>query len=312
MVRMSGGNFQVVSVGPHRYPAAGSFTVLVTIEDMDPANPREDIGMAFASSTATVADARLTEVAVDPLPVRPKGTPLSGVTVGSFFDGNAFAFPADFTATIDWGDGSPLSLGTISQPNGTGTAFVVTGDHIYTVDRAQPYSITVTILDRAGQGLTTGTSAVVTDAPPIVSGIPVQMTRGLPFTVPLAYIVERAGLPPESPDHFTATINWGDGTSSVGLIEAVPGGEWVVGSHAYAGSGPFTITVSVRDDGGSTVATTTQAFDPPAIPGGPMHHRHHGLARAHHQAGPSAAHHRAGPGHSAIGKAKGPRPIRRA
>ena len=134
-IRTSGGNFQVVSVAPHRYPAPGSFTVLVTIEDLDPANPRADIAMALASSTATVADARLTEVAVDPLSRLPKGTPLSGVTVGSFFDANAFALPSDFTATIDWGDGSPLTLGTIAEPNGPGTAFVVTGSHNYTVDR---------------------------------------------------------------------------------------------------------------------------------------------------------------------------------
>src|SRR5262249_34937011 len=161
-------------------------------------------------------------------------------------------------------------------------------------------------LDRAGQGLTTGTAAAVTDAPPVVSGIPLRMIKGLPFTAPLAYIVEGAGLPPESPGHFTASINWGDGTSSVGLIEAVPvreGGGWVVGSHAYAGSGPFTITVTVRDDSGFTVTTTTQASDPPMVPAGPMHHRRHGPARApHHRAGPSAAHHPARPGHSASRK----------
>ena len=38
---------------------------------------------------------------------------------------------ADFTATIDWGDGTPLTAGTISQPGGVGTAYVVTGSHTY-------------------------------------------------------------------------------------------------------------------------------------------------------------------------------------
>jgi streptogramin lyase len=306
VIRLSGGDFQVITAVPHVYKLPGNFTVLVTIADVDPANPRAIVGTAVASSTATVADARLTEVAVDPLPGQPEGTLLPGVTVGSFFDGNALATPADFTATIDWGDGSPLSLGALAQPNGPGTAFFVAGSHTYTVDRAQPYVVTVTILDRAGQGLTTGTTATVTDAPPIVSGIPVRMTKGLPFTAPLAYIVEGAGLPPDSAGQFTATINWGDGTSSAGLIEAVPGGEWVVGSHTYAGSGPFTITVTVHDDSGPTVATTTQAFDPPAVPGGPLHGRRHGLARGHHQAGPSTAHHRAKSGHVAIRKAPAP------
>jgi hypothetical protein len=304
VIQFSSGNFQVVSAVPHTYKAPGNFTVLVTIQDLDPGNTRAIVGTALASSTATVADAPLTEVAVDALPRLPKGTPLSSVTIGSFFDGNAFALPADFTATIDWGDGSPLTLGTLTQPNGPGTAFVVTGSHTYTVDRALPYAITVTILDRAGRGLTTGTTAAVADAPPIVGGIPVRMTKGLPFTAPLAYIVEGAGLPPESPGHFTATIDWGDGTSSVGLVEAVPGGDWVVGSHTYAASGSFTITVTVHDDSGITVATTTQAFDPPAVPAGPLHRARHGRAHAHHQAGPVTTHHPARTGHAATRKTR--------
>jgi PAS domain S-box-containing protein len=287
-IRLSGGDFQVISVVPHTYKVSGNFTILVLIQDLDPTNPRVLVGATFAGSTATVADARLTEVAVDTLPSRPKGTPLAGAVVGSFFDGNPFAPPADFTATIDRGDGSPLSLGTITQPNGPGSAFVVTGDHTYTVDRATPYAITVAVLDRGGRGLTTGTGVTVTDTPPIASGIPVRMTRGVTFTAPVAYIVEGAGLPPEVPGHFAATIDWGDGSSSAGIIEAVPGGEWVVGGHTYAGAGPFTITVTIHDDSGFTVATTTQAFDPPAGPAGPLHHRRHGLARAHHRSGRAA------------------------
>jgi streptogramin lyase len=310
IIRLSGGNYQVVSAVPHTYRTPGNFAVLVTIQDADLANPMAAVETTFASGTATVADAPLTEVAVDPLPSEPRGTPLSGVTVGSFFDGNALAFPSDFTATIDWGDGSPLTLGTITQPNGPGTAFVVTGDHTYTVDRAQPYDITVTILDRAGRGLTTGTTAAVFDAPPIASGIPVRMTKGLPFTAPVAFIVEGAGLPPEPAGHFTATINWGDGTSSAGLVEAIPGGEWVVGSHTYASSGAFTITVTVHDDSGSTVMTTTQALAPPAVPAGPLHRGRHGLGRARHKTGPSTTRHRGGSGHAAILKGTAPRKIR--
>jgi virginiamycin B lyase len=312
VIRLSGGDFQVVSAVPHAYKVAGTFTVLVTIEDLDPANPMATVGTTLAGSTATVADARLTEIAVDPLPSEPRGTPLSGVTVGSFFDGNAFAIPADFTATIDWGDGSPLTVGTIAQPNGPGTAFVVSGSHTYTVDRAEPYAITVTILDRAGQGLTTGTTAAVAEAPPIVGGIPVGMIKGLSFTAPVAYIVEGAGLPPKPAGHFTATIDWGDGTSSAGIIEAVPGGEWVVGSHKYARSGAFTITVTVHDDGGSTATAAAQAVDPRAVPAGPLHRGRHGLAGAHHKIGRSTGHHAGGSGHAATRKAAAPRPIRSA
>ena len=181
-IRRDGATFEVVSAAPHIYRAPGSFTVLVTILDLDPGNPRNIVGSALAGSTATVADARLTEIAVPVPAAQPRGTPLAGVVVGSFFDGNSFAVPADFTATIDWGDGSPTSLGAIAQPNGPGSAFVVEGSHTYAVAGTTPYSVTVAVSDRGGRGLTTGTALPVTDAPPIASGIPVRMTKRLPFT----------------------------------------------------------------------------------------------------------------------------------
>ena len=120
----------------------------------------------FPLAAATVADAPLAPVAILALASQPKGTPLNGVTVASFTDGNPSGSPADFTATIDWGDGSPLTLGTIAQPGGPGTAFVVRGTHTYVVDRATPYTITVAISDRGGRGLTATTTAAVADAAP--------------------------------------------------------------------------------------------------------------------------------------------------
>jgi hypothetical protein len=105
-------------------------------------------------------------------------------------------------------------------------------------------------------------------------------------------------------------INWGDGSSSAGVIEAVPGGEWVVGSHTYAGSGPFTITVTVHDDSGFTVTSSAQAFDPPATPAGPLHHRRHGVAPRHHKSGPLKAHHKDVPVLAATLKHRRIQPVR--
>ena len=42
--------------------------------------------------------------------------------VASYTDANPASTIADFTATIDWGDGTPMTAGTISQPGGVGTA----------------------------------------------------------------------------------------------------------------------------------------------------------------------------------------------
>jgi streptogramin lyase len=298
IVQLSGANFVVTSALAHTYAEEGNYTVQVTIQDEDPANPRAIGGTTFAMGSASVADAPLTPVSVPVLASQPKGTPLSGVTVASFTDGNPTAPIGDFTATIDWGDGSPTTIGTIAQPGGAGTAFVVTGNHTYVIDRSLPYMITVTISDQAGRRLTATTTATVADAPPLASGIPVSMSKGHAFTAPVAYILENTGLPPDPAGEYTATINWGDGTTTTaGTIEAIPGGNWVVGSHTYTGSGPFKITVTVQDDGGFTVTTTTTAFDPPGVPAGPLHHGHGRTARRPRRLPFSAADRPAGSGH---------------
>jgi hypothetical protein len=54
---------------------------------------------------------------------------------------------------------------------------------------------------------------------------------------------------------FTATIDWGDGTRSSGIIAPSGGGFIATGSHAYAQIGGYTATVTVDELGGSELTT---------------------------------------------------------
>ena len=56
---------------------------------------------------------------------------------------------------------------------------------------------------------------------------------------------------------FTATINWGDSSSSSGTVSGSGGSYTVAGSHTYASTGYFNVNVHVDDVGGSTADTTT-------------------------------------------------------
>ncbi len=318
----SGPNFQVRSAQAHTYVGAGSYAVQVSIRGLFEATLAVDL--------ANVAGAPIMPVVGPQPPTQTQGTLLTGVTLASFTVGDPSASPGDFAATIDWGDGSPTSIGTIAQPGGPGHAFIVTGDHTYVNAPAQPYTITVKIQDEDGESTTMTTKVTVAGAAPLASGIPVSMTPGIAFTAPVAYLLEPDGLPPLPAGDFTAMIAWGDGTASTaGTIEAIPGGDWVIGSHTYATSGPFTITVTVHDASGLTVPTTTTAFDPPgtapvqnagsstvpttnstpvpaavAVPAGPLHHRHRDAHRHKPELHRTDSRHRAGSGSIAIPKRK--------
>ena len=61
--------------------------------------------------------------------------PFDGV-VATFTDSNIYALPTDFTATVNWGDGTSDTSGdgnvTIVQSDGSGSSFIVQGSHTYT------------------------------------------------------------------------------------------------------------------------------------------------------------------------------------
>jgi hypothetical protein len=78
-----------------------------------------------------------------------EGAPLNNVTVATFTDPSGSAPLSAYSAAINWGDGSPPSLGTISGPvNGV---YTVTGSHTYTEESGtastnwRPYTLTVTV-----------------------------------------------------------------------------------------------------------------------------------------------------------------------
>jgi hypothetical protein len=89
---------------------------------------------------------------------------------------------------------------------------------------------------------------------------------------------------PQNVNNYTATVDWGDGTTSAGTVANDPaGGFAVVGAHTYAQAGTFPVAVTVRTvaDGGvvATVAGTatfavrvvplTGGLAPPVTAGSP-------------------------------------------
>ena len=85
------------------------------------------------------------------------GQAFTNLVVGTFTDSDPGAYPADFSASIDWGDGITTPSTTVTAA-GPGT-FDVLGTHTY--NAAGMYAFSVQITDNEGRKATaTGTATI--------------------------------------------------------------------------------------------------------------------------------------------------------
>src|SRR5262249_34637360 len=75
-------------------------------------------------------------------------------------------------------------------------------------------------------------------------GLSLGAQEGVPFSQSVASFV---GL---SPDGVSATINWGDGTTSAGNVAGDGANLIVTGGHAYAQQGYYPTRITISDDSG--------------------------------------------------------------
>jgi len=249
----SAGSFTVS--GSHTYAEQGTYTVTVTITDTDNA-----ANQATATSTATVADAPVTAGAL----TLSAGVEGSSPTTASFSfsDANTGATAAEYTATINWGDAS-TSAGTVSGGAGS---FTVSGSHQYAEEGT--YTVTVTATGDGTDSATATGSAIVADAP-LTSACAMPSLTTQAFSGKTATFTDASSTGTLS--DFSASINWGDSSTSAGTIAGGPGttAYTVSGSHTYASTGYFTVTTTITDVGGSTTkATCTNVLVFAFAPGG--------------------------------------------
>ncbi len=210
-----------------------------------PGSASSDLYMTTRDATPTVTGSPVSAV---------EGVPFSGA-VATVTDPDTAATAAEYTATINWGDGSPVATGTVT---GSGGSFTVTGSHTYTEEAGYPVTTTLTDVDTAANAATGTSRATVADAALTPGLIKVSCGSG-PCAV-------ASGFTDASPfgttADFTATINWGDGSPTTAGVVGVAGptGFVVSGTHAYADDGGgHTVMVTVSDDGGSTTSKTSPA-----------------------------------------------------
>jgi PKD repeat protein len=168
------------------------------------------------------------------------------------------------TATINWGDGSPIEDGSVLVVNGSG---VIGGKHTYADDGV--YTVTVTVSDGDGGSDTQSFLVAVDNEVPTVTNVDdLNVDEGSPVSlIDLNVLLADPGFDnPHNPleggelqELFAVhSINWGDGTptdadpSMMNRVSGSPGilttAQVVHAPHTYADDGEYTVTVRVADD----------------------------------------------------------------
>ena len=177
---------------------------------------------------------------------------------GSVFAGEVVPAPAGCSTdpasgpapTIDWGDQTPFSPGVCTQnPSG-----VSTGPHTYAEEG--DYSAVAHYSSPNGVR-STPFSVHVDDAALSSSGAAISATAGAPFSGVVAHFSDAD--PNGATADYTATISWGDGSTSPGSVQPAGAGFDVSGGHTYASAGSYPLTVAVGDAGGASTNASGSA-----------------------------------------------------
>jgi len=187
-----------------------------------------------------------------------EGQQIRGQSIVGFDDAGACA-PANYTVTVDWGDGStsPIAIpkAIVSSPGNC--SYDARGDHTYA--RTGQYSVTATICLGA-TCTTTPTAGVanISQAPLKGEAAGQTATAGRAFTGQIAELKDDNQL--SHATDFAASVDWGDGTPpSTATLSGDAGKYTIDGGHTYAAPGGYRLAVTVSHDG------TTFLLDPATV-----------------------------------------------
>ncbi len=259
----TGGPFTVS--GSHFFVDEGVFTPTAFVTDTT------DNVMAQGPGTANVTEADALALTPASIAVA-EGATFRGV-VATFSDAGYASNPAaDFSATIEWGDGTATAGLVLGAGGGN---FTVEGTHVYADEGS--FTTRVTVRDDApGTATARGSGAANVSEADSLTGVAVAVTPAAPGAPSSATATFSDANAAATPAGLTAAIAWGDGSTTPGAVSGGGGTFTVSGSHAYASAGPFTVSVTLADAppgvAAATASTTatvpTPAVNPPPDTGG--------------------------------------------
>lgn len=205
------------------------------------------------------------------------GEPFSGIVARLQGVGGT----SGLSATINWGDGTPDSKGTfVVTP--VATILGIAGDHTYAAGGT--YTVDVVVTRHVGPPVTPIAQVIQITSHAIVTpdngtGVTLNEPAGKSFTADLGsftYVPPPVASPVVSSDPTTpitpvpvqrklwASINWGDGSVSLGLIQNEDSDLYdVIGTHTYAAVDQYQVEVTVY--AGLLTPTPIPVTDPSSV-----------------------------------------------
>ena len=235
-------------VGSHSYYQMGSDQITVNVSDSGGSQANQITDTVTVTAPTLTFGSPITFYATE-------NQTTNTIALATFTDSNSQPNLNDYSATINWGDGTTTTI----APDDTGTNNSQ-GSEIYEVESSHTYtaigtdSIVVTVYDNNTDiGSVTDTAIVAKTSKLTVDAKNISVIQDDAFSATVATFTDTNHA--ETVGDFTATITWGDGTTSTGTIVAdvngsgnvVAGKFDVIGYHTYTNSGKDLITVTVTD-----------------------------------------------------------------
>jgi predicted outer membrane repeat protein len=178
-------------------------------------------------------------------------------------DPSTYGQAVTVTATVTSG-ASPVTGGTATFTEGatvlaSAVPLDASGQASFTTAALPAGSHTITASFSGATGLHTSSGSVdqtVSPAPLSATGVNISATAGAPFSGIVATFTNAD--PFGSAASYTALINWGDGSTSAGVISGT-GTLTVTGSHTYADPINEPVQVTISHNLGDTTTATTKA-----------------------------------------------------
>jgi beta-lactam-binding protein with PASTA domain len=215
----------------HDYATPGVYLVELCVTDDEQAT-----GCDTANATVGGARAPLLDAGPDRMILEGQAVALPP---SLFSDPDLFE---THTASVDWGDGSPIAPAEVLESRGEGS---IAAQHTLLDDGV--YAVLVTLADSSGEIASGGFAVQVANVAPSVDAGP----DGAGAAGEAVGLIGAAFSDPGTLDTHSATVSWGDGSPAepAGLQQGAGGGS-IAAQHVYALGGGFVAELCVRDDDG--------------------------------------------------------------